>query len=96
MRKMGMALIALGLVGGVAVAREEPLTAPTDATTQTMRLNRWAFDGAGPNESELAHRYCPHDKLVSVNSRRTAGDWTAVVLSAGWYTPAHTTVRCGR
>lgn len=94
MRKMGMALVALVLAGGAAGAVEE--AAREDATVQTHRLDRWAFDGAGPNESQIAYRECPAGKLVSVNSRRTASDWGLLVLSAGWYTPAHTTVRCAR
>lgn len=95
MRKMGMALMALVLAGGAAGAVEETAR-QDDATVQTYRLNRWAFDGAGPNESQMAYRDCPAGKLVTVNSRRNAGDWTLLVLSAGWYTPAHTTVRCAR
>ena len=94
MRTMGMALVALLLGGGVAVARVE--VGPEDATVRTQRLNRWAFDAKGPSESDVAYRACPGDKLVSVNSRKTAVDWTTAVLTLGWYTPAHTTVRCSR
>lgn len=94
MRTMGMALVALLLGGGVAMARAE--VEPGDATVQTHRLNRWGFDARGPSESDVAYRACPGDKLVSVNSRKTAVDWTAAVVTLGWYTPAHTTVRCAR
>lgn len=94
MRKGGMSLVALVLLGGAAGAVE--VAAHKDATVQTHRLNRWAFDGTGPQESQIAYRDCPAGKLVSVNSRRTPSDWGLLVLSAGWYTPAHTTVRCAR
>lgn len=94
MRTMGMALVALLLGGGVAMARAE--VEPADATVQTHRLHRWGFDARGPSESDVAYRACPGDKLVSVNSRKTAVDWTAAVVTLGWYTPAHTTVRCAR
>lgn len=94
MRTMGMALVALLFGGGVAMARAE--VGPEGATVQTHRLDRWGFDARGPSESEVAYRYCPSDKLVSVNSRKTAVDWTAAVVTLGWYTPAHTTVRCAR
>ncbi len=94
MRKVGMALVALVLVGGAAGAVED--AAQTDASMRTYRLNRWAFDGAGPTESQMAYRDCPAGKLVTVNSRRSGGDWTFLVLTAGWYTPQHTTVRCAR
>ena len=94
MRTMGMALVGLVLGGGVAMARAE-VGAP-DATVQTHRLNRWGFDARGPSESDVAYRSCPGEKLVSVNSRKTAVDWTTAVLTLGWYTPAHTTVRCSR
>ena len=94
MRTMGMALVGLMLAGGVAAARED--VGGADATVQTHRLNRWGFDARGPSESDVAYRSCPGDKLVSVNSRKTAVDWTTAVLTLGWYTPAHTTVRCSR
>ena len=96
MRTMGMALVALLLGGGVAMARAEVEPTTADATVQTHRLNRWGFDARGPSESDVAYRACPGDKLVSVNSRRNAVDWTTAVLTLGWYTPAHTTVRCAR
>jgi hypothetical protein len=104
MRKVGMALVGVGLVAGTAAAREDltaasdqrDLTSMSDQPVQTHRLDRWGFDARGPSESDVAYRACPAGRLVSVNSRRTTLDWTAVVLTAGWYTPAHTTVRCAR
>jgi len=104
MRKVGMALVGVWLVAGTAAAREDltaasdqrDLTSMSDQAVQTHRLDRWGFDARGPSESDVAYRACPAGRLVSVNSRRTTLDWTAVVLTAGWYTPAHTTVRCGR
>jgi len=93
MRTMGMALVGLLLASGVAMARAVD-AGPADTTVQTHRLHRWAFDARGPSESDVAYRDCPGDKLVSVNSRKTAVDWTAAVVTLGWYTPAHTTVRC--
>jgi len=104
MRKVGMALVGVWLVAGTAAAREDltaasdqrDLTSMSDQAVQTHRLDRWGFDARGPSESDVAYRACPAGRLVSVNSRRTTLDWTAVVLTAGWYTPAHTTVRCAR
>jgi hypothetical protein len=87
MRKVGMGIVALLLFGGSALARE-------NESVQAKRLNRWAFSGAGPTEAQVVDRTCPHDRVVSVNTRRTAGDWTASVLSAFWYTPQHVTVQC--
>ncbi len=92
MRKIVMAVGMLALVGGSALAVTD--SGPDYNTVRTHRLNRWGFDARGPTESDVAYRDCPSDRLVSVNTRRTAGDWTAAVLSLGWYTPAHTTVQC--
>jgi len=92
MRKFVMAVGALALLGGTALAAQDPY--PTDTTLRRHWVSRWAFDGAGPTESQVAYRDCSSGKLVTVNTRRTAGDWTLAVLSAGWYTPEHTTVQC--
>jgi hypothetical protein len=86
---MAMLLGAAAMLGGSALAATYDVP-----EVQTHRLNRWAFDARGPNESQIAYRYCTRDRLVTVNSRRTASDWTAMVLSAGWYTPAHVTLGC--
>ena len=87
MRKVGMGIVALLLFGGSALARE-------NESVHSRRLNRYVFGGMGPTEAQVTDRTCPHDRVVSVNTRRTASDWTATVLSAFWYTPQHVTVQC--
>ena len=87
MRKVGMGIVALLLFGGSALARD-------NENVYRKRLHRWAFNGAGPTEAQIMDRTCPHDRVVSVNTRRTAGDWAASVFTAFWYTPQHTTVQC--
>jgi len=90
MRKIVMAAGLAALVGGTALAAvpNEP------AEVRTHRLERWGFDARGTTESDVAYRDCAGDRLVSVNSRRNAADWATAVVTLGWYTPAHTTVRC--
>jgi hypothetical protein len=82
-----MAVVALALLGGAAPV-------PQGEKVQTYRLDRWGFAGRGPTDSDVAYRYCTGDRLLTVNSRRTAGDWATIVLSAGWYTPEHVTLKC--
>lgn len=92
MRKMLVAMVALTLAGGVAAARED--VAAGGRQVRTHRLHRWGFDARGPSESDVAYRDCSRDRLITVNTRRTAGDMTLALLSLGWYTPAHVTVSC--
>ena len=110
MRKIVMAAGLAALVGGTALAagqgeappapgetpapRAAPVVPSVPPNVHTYRLDRWGFDAKGPTESQAAYRHCPEDRLVSVNSRRNAGDWATAVVTLGWYTPAHVDVRC--
>ena len=87
MRKLGMGIVALLLLGGAASARE-------GAELKSLQLNRWAFGGAGPTEAQVVDRNCPHDRVITSNKRRTQADWAAVVFTAGMYTPEHVVLQC--
>lgn len=87
MRKIVWALGALALLGGTAGA------APA-VYGEDHRLNRWGFYVAGTDERAIAYAYCPGDRIVSVNRRRTAGDWATGIVTAGVYTPEHVTILC--
>ena len=93
MRKIVMAAGVVALLGGVAAAAPPPV-ANEPSEVSTHRLERWGFGARGTPEAEVAYRECAPDRLVSVNSRRTGGDWATALVTLGWYTPAHTTVRC--
>ena len=90
MRKIVMAAGLAALLGGTALAAAPD--APAEA--RSYRLERWGFGAKGTDESEPAYRDCGAGRLVSVNSRRTGGDWATALVTLGWYTPAHVTVRC--
>ena len=93
MRKIAIGLGALALFGGSALAATAAISEEVPLV-QRHRLERWGFGTAGMTGADAAYRSCDQSRLVSVNTRRTAGDWLTGVLTAGIYTPEHAIVKC--